>query len=226
MTSAPTVTPASTLAELAAAHAGASRVFHAHRLDFCCAGQRRLDEAAAEAGVGVDTLVAELEAALADDVGQLDWNTLSLGELMDRILARFHEGHRAELPRLLEMARKVEAVHGDRDDAPAGLAAHLELVAASMEEHMQKEEQVLFPMIRQGRGPMAGMPIHCMEAEHDDHGRNLARLRDLAHDFEPPADACNTWRALYLGLAELEREVMAHVHVENHVLFPRALRGA
>ena len=98
-------------------------------------------------------------------------------------------------------------------------------MAEALEEHMQKEEQVLFPMIRGGRGRMARMPVQVLEEEHRDHAQNLARMRELAGDFDPPAEACGTWRALYLGLHELEAEIMQHVHLENHVLFPRALRG-
>jgi regulator of cell morphogenesis and NO signaling len=94
-----------------------------------------------------------------------------------------------------------------------------------LESHMQKEEHVLFPLILAGRGALAAAPIRVMEREHEDHGRNLERLRELAHDFAPPLDACGTWRALYLGLEELEREIMEHIHLENHVLFPRALRA-
>ena len=91
---------------------------------------------------------------------------------------------------------------------------------------MQKEEQVLFPMILSGRGAMAAMPVSVMEEEHRDHGKNLERTRALTNDFIAPESACNTWRALYLGLAELERDLMEHIHLENNVLFPRALQGA
>ena len=123
------------------------------------------------------------------------------------------------------MARKVEAVHGDKSSCPRGLADHLEHMSEELEQHMQKEEQLLFPMILGGRGRMASMPISVMEQEHQDHGRNLARMSVLAHEYVAPEEACNTWRALYLGLAELEAELMEHIHLENHVLFPRTLNG-
>jgi regulator of cell morphogenesis and NO signaling len=88
---------------------------------------------------------------------------------------------------------------------------------------MQKEEQVLFPMLLAGHGAQASGPIQALESEHHEHGRNLATLRQLAHDFVPPTEACGTWRALYLGLLDLESAVMQHIHLENHVLFPRVL---
>jgi regulator of cell morphogenesis and NO signaling len=90
-------------------------------------------------------------------------------------------------------------------------------------DHLAKEEQVLFPLIRSGQGRLAAGPAHAMEREHQDHGRNLARMRDLTNDLTPPQEACTTWRALYLRLESLENELMEHIHLENNVLFPRAL---
>ncbi len=137
----------------------------------------------------------------------------------------FHAGHRQELPRLLAMAAKVEHVHADKPDCPRGLAAHLQAMTGRLEQHMQKEETVLFPMLMAGAAARAVAPIQVLTAEHEEHGRDLARLRTLAHAFVPPPGACGTWRALYLGLAEFERAIMEHIHLENHVLFPGALRA-
>jgi regulator of cell morphogenesis and NO signaling len=89
---------------------------------------------------------------------------------------------------------------------------------------MAKEEQVLFPMILAGAGPRTRGPITVMLHEHDDHGANRAKMRQLAGDFQPPEAACTTWRALYLRLEELEGELMDHIALENNVLFPKALR--
>ena len=130
------------------------------------------------------------------------------------------------MPRLIRMAAKVEAVHGDKQECPRGLAAFLQRLGEELEAHMQKEEQMLFPLLLAGARQHVATPIEVMEREHVQHGENLARLRQLAYDFVPPALACGTWRALYVGLAELEREVMQHIALENHVLFPRAvMRG-
>jgi len=220
-----TIDPRTTLADLAVSHAGATRVFHNHGLDFCCHGRIPLAEACATRGLDLDELLRELAEETAPRTAAEDLAARPLPELIERIEQRFHAGHRAELPRLLAMARKVESVHADKPACPRGLAAHLERMAEELEEHMQKEEQVLFPLIRSGRGSLAGMPIRVMESEHEEHGRNLARLSALAHGYVAPSEACNTWRALYLGLAELESELMEHIHLENNVLFPRALRS-
>jgi regulator of cell morphogenesis and NO signaling len=219
------IEPGATLADLSVRHAGASRVFHRHGLDFCCHGRVALEQACRERGLDPAAIRAELEQEIASTPQGERVADAPLPDLVQHILDRFHAGHREEVPRLIAMARKVEEVHGDKPACPRGLADLLERVAGELEEHMQKEEQVLFPMLVAGHGARAGMPISVLEAEHDDHGQNLARLRALASDYVPPAEACNTWRALYLGLAELERELMEHFHLENNALFPRALRG-
>jgi len=217
--------PDRTVGQLASTLPGASRVFHRHGLDFCCGGHVSLGEACASAGLEVGSVMAEIRDE-AEKPGSFErWDERPLPEVIDHILERFHEPHRQELPRLLAMARKVEAVHAEKSACPRGLAALLERMGEELELHMQKEEQVLFPLLRSGRGRMAAMPVQVMEREHRDHGQNLERLRSLTSEYTPPAEACGTWNALYLGLAELERELMEHIHTENNILFPRALRG-
>lgn len=213
------------LGELATRHPRASRIFRAHGIDYCCGGTRSLKQACAEAGLDAAGMLGRiLDADAGPPAPSLA--EAPIVEIIDTILSRYHEPLKTELPALLEMARKVEAVHQDKETAPLGLAAHLNEMTASMFSHMEKEEQVLFPMIRAGHGPRADMPIRVMMEEHDDHAANLRKLRSLATDFVPPADACTTWRALYLRLDQLEADLMEHVHLENHVLFPRALREA
>jgi len=221
----PAITADASLASLATSWAGASRVFLRHGLDFCCHGQQTVAAACTKKGLDVEQVLGELRTELLPAGPAERWDDLPLSHLLVHILDHYHAGHRAELPRLLQMAERVEAVHAAKADCPRGLAAHLRHVAHELEQHMQKEEQVLFPMFLAGNGTRASDPISVIEAEHEEHGRNLERLRQLAHDFVPPAQACGTWRALYLGLQELERDVMQHIHLENHVLFPRAMRG-
>jgi len=214
--------PSATLASLAIQIPAASRVFHRHRLDFCCGGQRSLESACLEKALDPLEVMAELEAESSQPEDK-DWSTAPLAELVDEILVRFHEPLRAELPELLAMAKKVEAVHAAKAACPKGLAAHLTQILQNVELHLQKEEQILFPMIVAGSGAQAGGPVTVMEREHDEHGADLRRTRELTTDLVPPAEACTTWRALYLRLAQLERDLMDHIHLENNVLFPRAL---
>ena len=218
-----TLSPQASLAELATALPGASRVFQRHNLDFCCHGDVSLREAGNERGLPIEQLLDELRAEQRAGADFEDWRLRTQDELIEHILMAFHEPHRTELPRLMAMAAKVEQVHADKPSCPRGLAALLAQVHEEMEQHMQKEEQILFPALRAGRGRAVLPAIRVMEQEHEDHGANLTRLRALTADYRPPAEACNTWRALYLGLQELERDLMQHIHLENHVLFPRAL---
>ena len=220
-----TVQPTDSLAHLATTRAGASRVFHRHNLDFCCHGNISLADACQKKRLDADALIREVEAEerTADPVEP--WDTRALPELVEHILAGFHEPHRRELPRLQAMAERVEKVHGDKPSCPRGLAALIAELATDLEQHMQKEEQILFPMIVSGQGRGAAAPIQVMETEHADAGAALVAIRELATDFQPPNDACGTWQALYLGLSEFERDLMQHVHLENYVLFPRALQS-
>jgi len=212
-----------TLAELATTWPAASRILHRHGLDFCCGGARSLREACDERGLEATAVLDEIatDGTTADGV---DWSTRPLGELIDFVVEHYHARLREELPDLLRLAVKVEERHGHRDDAPIGLADHLRMVHAAVLEHLEKEERVLFPMIRQGMGPRASAPVRAMEHEHDDHATNLRRIRALTDDLTLPADACKSWQALYLRLTQLELELMEHIHLENNLLFPRALR--
>ncbi|MBI5504340.1 MAG: iron-sulfur cluster repair protein YtfE [Deltaproteobacteria bacterium] len=211
------------LAQLATTRAGASRVFQRHRLDFCCGGQRDLATACADRGLDPQALLAEIEREAPGPAPLARWDRRAAGDLVEHILARFHRPHRQELARLLPMARKVEQVHAGKASCPRGLADHVERMREELEMHMQKEEQVLFPLIQSGATRAARMPVQVMEGEHRDHARNLAKLDSLTCNYTAPPEACATWSALYLGLLELEQELMLHIHLENNVLFPKVL---
>ena len=211
------------LGQLARRIPGATRLFDAHRLDFCCGGNKTLRAAAAAAGVDTAPIVEELRllAERADTSGERDWQDAPATELVEHILARYHAVHREQLPELIRLARKVEQVHGDRADCPHGLAEHLSAMAQELESHMRKEEDVLFPMIVRGQGPRAGAPINVMRMEHDDHGVALRAMEAMTNDITAPAGACTTWRALYTGLRTFRADLMAHIHTENNILFER-----
>lgn len=206
------------LAQLAIEHPGASRVFQKLRLDFCCQGRRSLAEACDERGLDPEVVLSDILSASVSGASLAQLNTPAL---VERIVNEIHVRVRNELPQLIALAEKVERVHAEREHCPHGLHALLERVSDELLSHMVKEERVLFPMMLAGYSNVQG-PIHVMEAEHRDHAANLERIRELTNDFSPPAGACTTWRALYLRLAEFEAELLEHVHLENHVLFPRA----
>lgn len=214
-----------TLGQVATAHPASTLVFLRYHLDFCCGGGQKLSDACRDAGLDPKKIAAQIEAEGATRPVER-WDTKPLPELIDFILATYHAPLRIDLPALLEAARKIERVHRQKPTCPHGLASLLERVSEELEDHMVKEEQVLFPVIHAGRrGPALQMPVRMMMQDHDDHGLNLRRLRELATDYVPPPEACATWRALYAGLAKLEADLMEHIHLENNVLFPRALKG-
>lgn len=212
-----------TLGDVATTHPEATRVFLRHQLDFCCGGRQGLAEACHAAGLDPEKVIAEIDA----EAGALDerrWDLRPLRDLIDFILVRYHEPLRRDLPGLVAAASKVEQVHAAKPSCPHGLASLLQKVATEVRQHLAREEQVLFPALRAGStGPQVYMPIRVMMLEHDDHGANLRRIRELSSEFEPPSEACATWRALYAGLEKLESDLMEHIHLENNVLFPRAL---
>jgi regulator of cell morphogenesis and NO signaling len=214
-----------TVKDIAVAYPLATRVFQRHKIDFCCGGGVALRSACEKKGLDADSIVKELEAEIAgtgDDAAR--WEEEPLDHLIDHILTTYHEPLRSELPRLEKMAARVLAVHGDK--MPEVLGELRDVVGAlrtELEAHMVKEEQILFPMIKAGHGKQAGGPVAVMEHEHASAGAALQRLRELTNDFQPPAGACATWTGLWAGLADLESELHLHIHLENNILFPRAM---
>jgi regulator of cell morphogenesis and NO signaling len=217
-TTAPAINPEQAIGQIAVALPGATAVFRRLKLDFCCGGQVSLRQSAAEKGLDL--------AAVVDELAGLRHGDAPVGltapvALIDHILARYHDVHRQQLPELIRMARRVESVHRENPNVPAGLAEALEAMEQELLGHMQKEEQILFPMLKSGGNPLVIQPIGMMRHEHVDHGGALAHVMTLTNDATPPAGACNTWRALYAGLTQFSEDLVNHIHLENNVLFPQ-----
>lgn len=209
------------LAEIACNIAGATRIFHNYGMDFCCGGKRSLREEATRKNKDLAEITAALQNLATTKSAMKDWRESSTEELLNHIVERFHLRHREQLPEVIRLAAKVEKVHGDHPDVPKGLASHLENMQTELLEHMIKEESILFPMLAREDGYMAGGPIAVMEMEHMQHGAALEKMLELAHNLIPPEGACNSWRALYLGLSELRNDLMEHIHLENNILFKK-----
>lgn len=203
----------------------ATRVFARHGIDFCCGGGLPIGEVCEKKGLDAEAVLREIEAEVSttqDDVTR--WTEAPLSDLVDHIVDTFHRPLEEELPRLEFMVRKVNRVHGDK--SPEALPALVDTfvrLKAELEDHMGKEEDVLFPAIKSGKGATAAGPMAIMEDEHLAAGEALARIRTLTEDFRVPDGACNTWRALWHGLEALEKTMHIHIHLENNILFPRAL---
>lgn len=228
------------VADLAREHPATIRVFQRHHVDFCCGGKRSVAAAAERAGVELGRLLAELDAARSEPGSSFSgFGALpaSLADLGKWIVGRYHVALRGELPRLIQMADRVEKVHGaEMPTVLPPLAARLRALVGELEAHMREEEVALFPAIERleeaaGHGEAVATAdlailVAAREEEHAAAGAHLGALRDLSGGFAPPEWACNTFRGLYHGLAELERELHEHIHLENNILFPRALELA
>jgi regulator of cell morphogenesis and NO signaling len=212
-----------------------SRVFERHGIDYCCGGGTPLRAACASRGLDVAAILAELDAEVASGPPERDWTGADPVEVIDHVLSTHHVFVKRELPRLDALMEKVRRVHGDaHPDVLPAMAGVWERLSAELAQHLLKEEQILFPSILAlAQGRPGGMPpswlegpIGAMEQEHVDAGEAVARLRALSGGFVPPADACGSWRALWSGLEDFERDLHRHIHLENEVLHPAARRLA
>lgn len=220
---------APTLAELVTANPAAARVLDAFGIDYCCRGHRTLAVACDRAGLDESTIAARLAELPAGDDRR--WTTLDTPSLAAHIVDTHHRYLHEELPLLDALVDNVLSVHGDRHPELKTVAALVKALRADLEPHLMKEERVLFPAIEALAGgqrdfPFGSIanPIRMMTLEHDRAGDLLAVLRGVTHDYAAPADGCTSYRSLYERLAALEQDTHVHVHKENHVLFPAALR--
>jgi regulator of cell morphogenesis and NO signaling len=223
-------TPEMTVATIATSVPGAASIFEQLGIDYCCGGSIPLAQACRKRGLDPADVLARLEtAAQAPGSGVGDWAGMSLANLTTNIESAHHQYLKDELPHMRQLSRKVAKVHGDAHPELRTLSEEFERFADDMIAHMEKEERVLFPLIRSreaGRsdGPIAfDRPIRCLMHEHEDAGRSLAQFRSLTRGYAPPLGACNSWRVLLNDLKRLERDTHEHVHKENNILFPRAL---
>lgn len=213
------------LGPLAVRLPAAARVFAKHHLDFCCGGARSLESACEKAHLDVEEVASEIRELASFAISDIDVDVAPLPDVIDHILKVHHVPLREEFMRLHDLALAVVRAHGEDDPRHAMVLAQLDELIDELLEHMQKEEQVLFPWIRSGKGHLAGGPISVMHMEHERCGEQLAELQRLTDTFTPPPGACNKHRALFAGLAELDTDLRLHMHKENTALFPRALAG-
>ncbi|HVK57822.1 MAG TPA: iron-sulfur cluster repair di-iron protein [Candidatus Kapabacteria bacterium] len=217
-----------TVGELVAERPGRSRVFQNFGIDFCCQGARTLRQACEGKNVSSDSVVEQLEAELQDKAAPKENPAeLPIPELVDFIVKTHHGFLWRELPRLHAMSARVAQVHGGHTPSLVEVFEVFTGLEGEMVSHMKKEEEILFPtVVAMSRNEVPPVPlddpISCMMHEHESSGQALERLRELTHGFRPPPEACNTYRALFAGLHDLEEDLHRHIHLENAVLFPTA----
>jgi len=227
-----------TVGELVAKDYRKAQVFKKYGIDFCCGGKKSVKQVCAEKGISQDELEAELialdEAEKARDAEYDKWD---LSFLADYIVNMHHKYVREAIPALYEYTTKIARVHGSRHPELLEVVKHYTNVANELEAHMPKEERVLFPYIKQleeakksgvklepaGFGSIQN-PINMMEMEHESAGQNMEAIRNLTNDYEVPADACTTYRLMLDKLQEFESDLFQHIHLENNILFPKAIK--
>jgi regulator of cell morphogenesis and NO signaling len=228
-----------TVAEIASKSLAAVRVFETLGIDYCCGDKRPLAEVCRTKGLDVDAVQRQLdEAAMASPQSARDWTVEPLRDLIDHIVNTHHAYLNRELPAIGMRAVKVYRVYNQRyGPTLTGLPDVFDRLRSELEMHMRKDEMVLFPAIVACEaainagdpppqcpiGPLAN-PIAMMEAEHESAGEALVKIRDITQNFFVPDYACVTYRAMISGLRELEEDLHMHVHLENNVLFPRAMQ--
>ena len=216
------ITTQDTLGQLAAAHPWASKIFQQFKLDYCCQGARSLDTACKEAGIDTANILSALHQEENLSSPTPDWEESDDVMIMEHIVRFYHDSHRKELPRLINMADKVESVHRGKPGVPEGLGKLLRSLFQDIETHMNSEEERVFPAIRGHKDGLAPS-LRALRTDHENAGQILQQITQVTSDFSPPRHACTTWKALYLGLSAFKKDLMDHVHLEEHVLFPRQL---
>lgn len=219
-----------TLGALVTEHPDLARELERLGLDYCCGGDRSLEDACRDAGLDTIEVTAALNAQ--DAYGPAAWATMSPTALVDHLEATHHVYLHAELPRLGALAEKVAEAHGERHPELTDIGDTLVELRTDLEPHLVKEERVLFPMVRQLMSSETAPTFHCgslanpisvMLVEHDRVGELLSSLRVLTDGYTTPADGCSSYEAFSRGLAELEADTHLHVHKENNLLFPAVI---
>lgn len=229
-----------TVADVAVRHPESKPVLEQLGLDYCCRGATTLERAARESGHTLAEVRAEIEkaveAARAKSAAAKDWSAATVSELAEHIVSAHHVFMKTQLPRLAGLFDRVIAAHERHGEMLRAVRKEFDGLREEIEAHLMKEEQILFPYIQQldqyrpGSGPAPAShcgtvqnPIRQMMHEHENAGAALARMRELTSEYALPSGACATFEALYTGLKGIETDLHEHIHLENNILFPKAI---
>ena len=229
------------VAEVVTQYPQTRRILEEMGIDYCCGGKRPLKDACNQAGLSWQDVISKLqepiEQSQSGEHPPNNWAEVSLSELVEHIIAEHHAYLKENLPRLKGLANKVYNAHkSQHGEMIQQLIQAFETLRTDIEMHLSKEEQILFPLIKEteafvsNQGPRP--TVHCgtvenpicqMEVEHDAAGNILAQMRKITSEYQLPDDACESFNALYVGLKELEKDLHEHIHLENNILFPKAI---
>ena len=225
-----------TVGEIAANDFRAAAVFSKYGIDFCCGGGQTLEDACKSQNVNVAKLQKELDAVAKGTEKCMDFDSWSLTLLASYIEETYHTYIRESIPLILANLGKINEVHGKIHPELAVIYELFSQSANDLTAHLQKEENILFPQIReiaatqklgkhlvQGHYMSVQNPIYVMTKEHDNEGERYKKIRKLSHDYHVPDDGCNTYQVAYKMLSEFEKKLHEHIHLENNILFPKAV---
>ncbi|MDO6761066.1 iron-sulfur cluster repair di-iron protein [Tamlana sp. 2_MG-2023] len=213
-------------------------VFSNYGIDFCCRGNRSVEEVCEKNNIDTNELLDKLEAVTSSQNGQaIDYKSWPLDLLADYIEKKHHRYVEEKIPVLRQFLAKLCKVHGERHPELLEINVLFMASAGELASHLKKEELVLFPFVKKMvaatlsqaavEAPHFGTvenPIAMMMEEHDNEGVRFRKIAELTNNYNPPADACNTFRVTYAMLEEFEQDLHTHIHLENNILFPQAIK--
>lgn len=222
-----------TVGETVAQDYRTASIFQAHGIDFCCKGGRTISEVCENKQLKAEVLLQELQnATSSSETPTADYRNWPLDLLADYIEKKHHRYVAAKLPELMQYLNKLCKVHGERHPELFEIHDEFAHVASELASHMQKEEMILFPFVRKlatenhpGLPPFGTVenPIRMMMEEHSVEGDRLAKISELSNHYTAPADGCTTYRVAFSMLREFEEDLHLHIHLENNIMFPRAI---
>jgi regulator of cell morphogenesis and NO signaling len=225
-----------TLAQIVNENHRTAYVFEKYQLDFCCKGKRLLQQACEEGQIPVSEVISELENITRDSQVSVDFNQMSLTQLVAYIVLTHHAYVKKEMPLIHSYLEKVASKHGERHPEMVAVYNTFSELVEDMTAHMHEEEIIVFPRIRTAEFCSDGnsevhlnrsdlqLPIKVMEQQHESAGEVLSKIRALTGNYNLPGDACTTYRLAFAALQAFELDLHQHVHLENNVLFPKAMR--
>lgn len=231
--------PSLSLAQIVNSNHQAATVFEKYHLDFCCKGKRSLEQACTEQQLSIAKVTEDLENIFTKDSNNtVDFEKMNLTQLADYIVQTHHAYVKNEMPQIYAYLQKVFSKHGERHPELHKIFQAFNAIKEEMEGHMRKEELILFPRIKELQNLVNNenanlqlnitylqSPITVMEQEHDHAGSLLNDIRILSSDYTPPQDACTTYRLSFAALKAFEMDLHQHVHLENNILFPKAIEA-
>ncbi len=231
------ITNESIIGDIVANDYKAASVFKKYGIDFCCNGNKSIEQACTQNNISIEELKNEISNALSQSDNQgTDYNSWPLDLLADYIEKKHHRYVETKLPEIIPYLDKITQVHGDRHTELFEINKLFKETAAELSKHMKKEELILFPFIRKmvdakqnGTSVQAHFgtvqnPIKTMMQEHDNEGERFKKISSLCNQYTPPTDACNTYKVTLSLLKEFEDDLHLHIHLENNILFPKSIK--